>query len=178
METEPVLLAISRPATATDCQRSPGVGRHISVSEYWALTKPEVNFLIRKGMHADCCSRQFSISRPYWHWTPRPSASRRRSTLGSRISAVPFPGVAQAAIYTSPPGDTFAEAKEAVSSMKQQTRQMLQPGTARRQKRNRKNRADAGNSLRMNKLSSSGKAPVMFRSYPDRRSSCLTRVSH
>jgi heme o synthase len=46
MKTEPVLLITSSPATAIDCQVSPDVGGHVSLSDYWALTKPEVNFLI------------------------------------------------------------------------------------------------------------------------------------
>src|SRR5271169_6219755 len=46
METEPVLFAASPSATAIDGRGSPGVGWHVSLSDYWALTKPEVNFLI------------------------------------------------------------------------------------------------------------------------------------
>jgi protoheme IX farnesyltransferase len=46
MEAEPVLLIASPPAAAFDCQRHSDVARHVSLSDYWALTKPEVNFLI------------------------------------------------------------------------------------------------------------------------------------
>jgi protoheme IX farnesyltransferase len=46
MEAEPVLMIANPPATAIDFQEPSGVGRHVSLSDYWALTKPEVNFLI------------------------------------------------------------------------------------------------------------------------------------
>jgi len=46
MEAEPVLLTTSPLSTAMDCQEPSDVGRHVSLSDYWALTKPEVNFLI------------------------------------------------------------------------------------------------------------------------------------
>ena len=46
METEIPFLIASAPTTALDSQRSSDDGRHVSLSDYWALTKPEVNFLI------------------------------------------------------------------------------------------------------------------------------------
>jgi heme o synthase len=46
VETEPVLLIASPPATAMDSQGSTSVRSHVLLSDYWALTKPEVNFLI------------------------------------------------------------------------------------------------------------------------------------
>jgi len=46
MKTTTTLITSSTPALVIDSQRLPGIGRHISVSDYWALSKPEVNFLI------------------------------------------------------------------------------------------------------------------------------------
>ena len=46
METEPVLLIANPPAVAKNCRRPSGTTKHVLVSDYWALTKPEVNVLI------------------------------------------------------------------------------------------------------------------------------------
>jgi len=46
MEVEPVLIITSPPTAAINCQRPSSVVRHVSLSDYWALTKPEVNSLI------------------------------------------------------------------------------------------------------------------------------------
>ena len=46
MDAKPVLLINGPPAAAIDCQCPSDIGRHFSLSDYWALTKPEVNFLI------------------------------------------------------------------------------------------------------------------------------------
>jgi protoheme IX farnesyltransferase len=44
--TEPILINSSPPSTAVDHRGSIGAIRHGAISDYWALTKPEVNFLI------------------------------------------------------------------------------------------------------------------------------------
>jgi protoheme IX farnesyltransferase len=46
MDAKPVLLINGPPAAAIDCHCPSDIGRHFSLSDYWALTKPEVNFLI------------------------------------------------------------------------------------------------------------------------------------
>ena len=46
MATEPILINSSPPSTAVDHRGSIGAIRHGAISDYWALTKPEVNFLI------------------------------------------------------------------------------------------------------------------------------------
>jgi heme O synthase-like polyprenyltransferase len=65
VETEPVLLITSPPATAIDCHGSPGVGRHVSLSDYWALTKPEVNLLIVITTFAGFCLGRPTPSHPF-----------------------------------------------------------------------------------------------------------------
>jgi protoheme IX farnesyltransferase len=65
VETEPVLLMTSPPATAKDCHGAPGVGRHISVPDYWALTKPEVNLLIVITAFAGFCLGRPTSSHPF-----------------------------------------------------------------------------------------------------------------
>jgi hypothetical protein len=65
VETEPVLLMTSPPATAKDCHGAPGVGRHISVPDYWALTKPEVNLLIVITTFAGFCLGRPTSSHPF-----------------------------------------------------------------------------------------------------------------
>ena len=44
--SESVLIIISPSATAADAQPTFAVRAYAMVSDYWALTKPEVNFLI------------------------------------------------------------------------------------------------------------------------------------
>jgi protoheme IX farnesyltransferase len=46
MQAEPILVIDRPPTAAIDCQRPSSVERHGSLSDYWALTKPEINFLI------------------------------------------------------------------------------------------------------------------------------------
>ena len=46
MATEPILIISTPPAAAVNHQGTRAVSRHAAVSDYWALTKPEVNFLI------------------------------------------------------------------------------------------------------------------------------------
>ena len=46
MATEPILITVPPPAIAADHRGSPAVSRLDAVSDYWALSKPEVNFLI------------------------------------------------------------------------------------------------------------------------------------
>ena len=46
MATEPVLLTTSRPSPAVHVHSAFTVGTYARVADYWALTKPEVNFLI------------------------------------------------------------------------------------------------------------------------------------
>ena len=46
MATEPILIISTQPPTALNRQEGSAVSRHAAVSDYWALTKPEVNFLI------------------------------------------------------------------------------------------------------------------------------------
>ncbi len=46
MATEPILIISIQPPTALNRQEGSAVSRHAAVSDYWALTKPEVNFLI------------------------------------------------------------------------------------------------------------------------------------
>lgn len=46
MATKPIVTISSPPAAAGNHQRTPAVSRYAAVSDYWALTKREVNFLI------------------------------------------------------------------------------------------------------------------------------------
>ena len=46
MATKPIVTISTPPAAAGNHQRTPAVSRYAAVSDYWALTKPEVNFLI------------------------------------------------------------------------------------------------------------------------------------
>ena len=46
MASESILIISAPPATAVNGQPHLAVRRHAAVSDYWALTKPEVNFLI------------------------------------------------------------------------------------------------------------------------------------
>jgi len=46
VKTTTTLITSSTPALVIDSLGFPGIGRHISVSDCWALSKPEVNFLI------------------------------------------------------------------------------------------------------------------------------------
>lgn len=46
MATEPILIISSSSATIRGAQQTLAVRTHAAVSDYWALTKPEVNFLI------------------------------------------------------------------------------------------------------------------------------------
>jgi len=46
MQVEPAILVTAPPPTAVDCGQPSRVGKPHSLSDYWALTKPEVNFLI------------------------------------------------------------------------------------------------------------------------------------
>ena len=70
MATEPILIIVSTPpAVAVDHQELRAVSRHAAVAEYWALTKPEVNFLIAiatlTGFYLGCPS-QFD----HFPWLP------------------------------------------------------------------------------------------------------------
>src|SRR5712692_2991140 len=46
VETEPILIIRTPPAAAVNIQQTLAVRARAAVSDYWALTKPEVNFLI------------------------------------------------------------------------------------------------------------------------------------
>ncbi len=46
MATEPILIIGTPPAAAVNAQPPLAVRTYAAVSDYWALTKPEVNFLI------------------------------------------------------------------------------------------------------------------------------------
>lgn len=46
MATESILIISAPPVAAADHQEAPNVAEHGTVSDYWTLTKPEVNFLI------------------------------------------------------------------------------------------------------------------------------------
>ena len=70
MATEPILIIVSTPpAVAVDHQELRAVSRQAAMAEYWALTKPEVNFLIAiatlTGFYLGCPS-QFD----HFPWLP------------------------------------------------------------------------------------------------------------